>query len=244
MQTALIWGAAGGIGRALVDTLSEHGWRVLGIARDASALSGAAAEVYSADLARDADVAAAALWAAQQSEGTVDLWVYAAGDMLGKPLADTTPAEWDRILSANITGAHLAVTHSLALVPAGGASGIYWRLCGANPVAETRRLCCVQGGARRLCDGAGERGTRSARYERAGGRSGYPAVAQSAVPLAQRRTRTRRCRCRRAPRVYGRAQGKSRFVINSHLSLSMPVDSLRSHRETHLQPSTRRASWP
>lgn len=120
MQTALIWGAAGGIGRALVDTLSEHGWRVLGIARDASALSGAAAEAYSADLARDADVAAAALWAAQQSDGVVNLWVYAAGDMLGKPLADTTASEWDRILSANVTGAHLAVTHSLALVPAGG----------------------------------------------------------------------------------------------------------------------------
>ncbi|MCS6841425.1 MAG: SDR family NAD(P)-dependent oxidoreductase, partial [Roseiflexus sp.] len=83
MQTALIWGAAGGIGRALVDTLSEHGWRVLGIVRDASALSGTAAEAYSADLARDADVAAAALWAAQQSDGVVNLWVYAAGDMLG-----------------------------------------------------------------------------------------------------------------------------------------------------------------
>ncbi|MDW8234550.1 MAG: SDR family NAD(P)-dependent oxidoreductase, partial [Roseiflexaceae bacterium] len=120
MQTALIWGAAGGIGRALVDTLSEHGWRVLGIVRDASALSGTAAEAYSADLARDADVAAAALWAAQQSDGVVNLWVYAAGDMLGKPLADTTASEWDRILSANVTGAHLAVTHSLALVPAGG----------------------------------------------------------------------------------------------------------------------------
>lgn len=120
MQTALIWGAAGGIGRALVDTLSGNGWRVLGIARDASALSGAAAEAYSADLTRDADVAAAALWAAQQSDGVVSLWVYAAGDMLGKPLADTTASEWDRILSANVTGAHLAVTHSLALVPAGG----------------------------------------------------------------------------------------------------------------------------
>ncbi|PMP83437.1 MAG: short-chain dehydrogenase, partial [Roseiflexus castenholzii] len=120
MQTALIWGAAGGIGRALIEILSKNGWRVLGIARDATALSGTAAEVYSADLARDADMAAAALWAAQQSDGVVHLWVYAAGDMLGKPLADTTPAEWDRILSANVTGAHLAVTHSLALVPAGG----------------------------------------------------------------------------------------------------------------------------
>ncbi|NWG19300.1 MAG: SDR family NAD(P)-dependent oxidoreductase [Chloroflexi bacterium] len=120
MNTTLIWGAAGGIGRALVDTLVTHNWRVLGIARDAAALAGAPVEAYSADLAREADVAAAALWAAQQSGGAVQLWVYAAGDMLGKPLADTTSAEWDRILTANVTGAHLALTHSLALVPPGG----------------------------------------------------------------------------------------------------------------------------
>ena len=120
MQTALIWGAAGGIGRALVDTLSESGWRVLGIARDAAALSDMDIESYSAELSREADVAAAALWAAQQSEGAVNLWVYAAGDMIGKPLADTTASEWERIFGANVTGAHLAVTHSLALVPSGG----------------------------------------------------------------------------------------------------------------------------
>ena len=120
MQTALIWGAAGGIGRALVDTLSENGWRVLGIARDVAALSDMDIESYSAELSREADVAAAALWAAQQSEGAVNLWVYAAGDMIGKPLADTTAGEWERIFGANVTGAHLAVTHSLALVPSGG----------------------------------------------------------------------------------------------------------------------------
>ena len=61
MQTALIWGAAGGIGRALVDTLSENGWRVLGIARDVAALSDMDIEAYSAELSREADVAAAAL---------------------------------------------------------------------------------------------------------------------------------------------------------------------------------------
>jgi len=120
MQTALIWGADGDIGRALVDTLSKNGWRVLGIARGVAALSNMGIESYSAELSREADVAAAALWAAQQSEGAVNLWVYAAGDMIGKPLADTTASEWERIFGANVTGAHLAVTHSLALVPSGG----------------------------------------------------------------------------------------------------------------------------
>ena len=78
MQTALIWGADGDIGRVLVDTLRKNGWRVLGIARDVAALSDMDIESYSAELSREADVAAAALWAAQQSEGAVNLWVYAA----------------------------------------------------------------------------------------------------------------------------------------------------------------------
>jgi len=123
MQTALIWGADGDIGRALVDTLSENGWRVLGIARGVAALSNMGIESYSAELSREADVAAAALWAAQQSEGAVNLWVYTAGDIgdvVYKSLAKTTASEWKRIFGANVTGAHLAVAHSLALVPSGG----------------------------------------------------------------------------------------------------------------------------
>ncbi|MEN9935715.1 MAG: hypothetical protein RLZZ387_2294 [Chloroflexota bacterium] len=119
MQTALVWGAAGGIGRATVDLLRREGWRVLGVARDDGPLAAAGVESCAADLAREADVAAAALWAAREAE-SVALWIYAAGDVLGKPLADTSAAEWQRVMAANVTGAHLAVTHSLPLVPAGG----------------------------------------------------------------------------------------------------------------------------
>lgn len=119
MQTALIWGASGGIGWALTELLRAEGWRVLAVARDDTRLAASGVEAYAADLGRPSDVAGAALWAAQQTEA-VDLWVYAAGAMLGMPLADTSSAEWDRILSANLTGAHLALTSSLPLVPAGG----------------------------------------------------------------------------------------------------------------------------
>jgi NAD(P)-dependent dehydrogenase (short-subunit alcohol dehydrogenase family) len=120
METALIWGAAGGIGGALAAALHRDGWQVLGVAREPAALSGLDVPVYAADLGREQDVAAAAYWAAQESGGEVALWVYAAGAMLGRPLADTSAAEWARLLAANITGAHYAVLHSLALVPPGG----------------------------------------------------------------------------------------------------------------------------
>lgn len=118
-DTALIWGVSGGIGSELAHVLADAGWRVLGVARNPQRLSDHNALAYTADLARDADVAAAALWAAQEA-GSVNLWVYAAGDILAQALADTSAAAWARIIDANLTGAHLALHHSLPLVTAGG----------------------------------------------------------------------------------------------------------------------------
>jgi NAD(P)-dependent dehydrogenase (short-subunit alcohol dehydrogenase family) len=119
MRTALIWGAAGGIGRALVERLAVLEWQVLAVARDDSGLARPDVESYAADLSREADVAAAALWAARQAEH-VQLWVYAAGDMFGGALADTALADWERLFAANVRGAHLALHHSLPLIAAGG----------------------------------------------------------------------------------------------------------------------------
>lgn len=119
MQTALIWGASGGMGRALVAQLQEAGWQVLAVARNDAALAGPNLETYSADISRESDVAAASHWAAQHAD-QVDLWVYAAGDILAKTTADTSNAEWDRIMAANLGGARYATMHSLPLVAPGG----------------------------------------------------------------------------------------------------------------------------
>ncbi len=118
MNTALIWGASGGIGSALAQYLSTEGWRVLGIARDTTPLDQLNIPAYAADLSSPSDVAAAVHWAAMETDN-VTMWVYAAGEMLGKPLADTSMDEWARLMHANVTGAHLAFTHSLPLLPSG-----------------------------------------------------------------------------------------------------------------------------
>lgn len=118
MPTALIWGASGGIGQALVERLGRAGWQTLAVARDASGLAGAASDCYDAELARDSDVAAAAYWAAQHCDA-VDLWAYAAGDILNRALAETSAAEWSRLMIANATGAHTALAHSWPLLPSG-----------------------------------------------------------------------------------------------------------------------------
>lgn len=116
---ALIWGANGGIGRALVHTLKQDGWNVAAIARDSHRLGDLDVPACDADVARDDEVAAAAMWAAREL-GDVDLWVYTAGDILAKPAADMNAREWAAIMAANVTGAHHAVHHSLPLLGQGG----------------------------------------------------------------------------------------------------------------------------
>ena len=48
MKTAMIWGASGGIGRALLHTLQDDGWKVLVIARHADGLEDLAERVLAA----------------------------------------------------------------------------------------------------------------------------------------------------------------------------------------------------
>src|SRR5690606_21453919 len=46
----------------------------------------------------------------------IDVWVYAAGDIAAAPVEDMVPEVWNRILSANLTGAYLAAHYSLPLL--------------------------------------------------------------------------------------------------------------------------------
>lgn len=114
-KTAMIWGANGGIGRALVDKLVQDGWRVLAIARHISGHERSGVTEIEADVA-DARQVEAAVYAAGMEVDEVDLWIYAAGDITSARVADLEPDAWDRILTANLTGAYLATRASLPLL--------------------------------------------------------------------------------------------------------------------------------
>jgi NAD(P)-dependent dehydrogenase (short-subunit alcohol dehydrogenase family) len=120
MDYALIWGATGGIGRAVLAGVRAAGLHPLAIARDPLPLEAEGYDACAADVTRPHDVAAAALWAAQQSGGAVALWVYAVGAMSNGPLADTSTEALSAAIDVNLIGAHRAVHHSLPLIPAGG----------------------------------------------------------------------------------------------------------------------------
>jgi NAD(P)-dependent dehydrogenase (short-subunit alcohol dehydrogenase family) len=111
----MIWGATGGIGRALVDELLDKGWSVVAIARDDEALAGRVACSLRADVA-DAFSVQRAVQAAAHEVSEIALWVYAAGDITAAPVEEMTPPVWGRILAANLTGAYYTAHYSLPLL--------------------------------------------------------------------------------------------------------------------------------
>ena len=112
---AMVWGATGGIGRALVSRLREEGWRVLAMGRHTSDLSDLTPHRFEADVA-DPGAVEQAVAAASQEVDQVDLWIYAAGDIKASKVAEASPESWQRILDANLVGPYLAAHYSLPLL--------------------------------------------------------------------------------------------------------------------------------
>ncbi len=113
MKTALIFGAAGSLGRAISGVLRAADVRVLGVARDEASLPGL--EAFSTDLGNEREIEAACLWAARETGG-VDLLVFAAGRMANASLADTSADAMLCLWKDNLLAAHLANRHATPLL--------------------------------------------------------------------------------------------------------------------------------
>ena len=83
IKTAMVWGAGGGIGRALVSNLKEEGWRVLAMGHHVADLKDLTSHIFEADVAQPSSVERA-LAAANQETDHVDLWIYAVGDIVAQ----------------------------------------------------------------------------------------------------------------------------------------------------------------
>ncbi|MDR3032973.1 MAG: SDR family oxidoreductase [Kitasatospora sp.] len=108
-RTAVVTGAASGMGEAVARQLVADGARVALLARRADRLAALAAELGPNALAVAADVTdQAAVDAAAElvhgAFGRVDLLVNAAGVMLPNPVDDGRIDEWSRMIDTNLTG--------------------------------------------------------------------------------------------------------------------------------------------
>jgi len=130
-KVVLITGAGRGIGLATTRRFLAEGWRVALLDLDAGLLDAAMAELALPErtLALVCDVAepgavAAAVQRAGAHFGRLDALVNNAGTAVFKPMLDTTPEEWARVLAVNLTAPFLAVQSAAPLMAAQGGGAV------------------------------------------------------------------------------------------------------------------------
>ena len=128
--TALITGAASGIGRATALALAAEGVRVALLDRDAAALA------ETADGCRDAVVLVADVTDEQQVREAVQIGVATLGRLdavvccagisgpVGTAIEDTDLVEWNAVFAVNVTGAFLVLKHTLPALRASAAASV------------------------------------------------------------------------------------------------------------------------
>jgi NAD(P)-dependent dehydrogenase (short-subunit alcohol dehydrogenase family) len=121
-KTALVTGAASGIGAACARWLGERGLaRLVLVDRDEEGL--AACELPCPASRYPGDVADPALWERIEAEaGKIDYAVVNAGIGAGGPIAALSFEDWRRVLSVNLDGAFLSLRTALRLMPDGGSA--------------------------------------------------------------------------------------------------------------------------
>ncbi|RSS84107.1 SDR family NAD(P)-dependent oxidoreductase, partial [Streptomyces sp. WAC02707] len=120
-RTALITGAAGGIGRAVAARFVADGYRVVGVDLTDPAMAGVT--YCRADVTNEGEVEEA-VRTAVSCVGAIDVLVTCAGVTAGNPLHRTTSQEWDAVLRANLGSVYLCVREVLPGMIAAGAGAV------------------------------------------------------------------------------------------------------------------------
>jgi NAD(P)-dependent dehydrogenase (short-subunit alcohol dehydrogenase family) len=112
-RTALITGAAAGIGQATAHALAAHSVsRIVLVDLDSARLRDTAAQIEALGVAADTrvlDVADLdAMTRVAADVGAVDLLVNAAGNVSASPFLDLEQEEWDRTLASHVKGTFVA----------------------------------------------------------------------------------------------------------------------------------------
>jgi NAD(P)-dependent dehydrogenase (short-subunit alcohol dehydrogenase family) len=131
-KTALVTGAASGIGLACVQRFAAEGAHVVGVdvtapSADLDLPPGATDVTFAQADVRDEDALAGVIDAMVAEHGRIDSIITAAGVAGGGPAHLLDRAEWQRVLDINLTGTFLsakhAIRHMLAQEPIDGERG-------------------------------------------------------------------------------------------------------------------------
>ena len=130
-KTALVTGAARGIGLAAAKRFLADGWRVALLDIDGDNLQRTYAALGQPDMTlaitgdvADPKTAAAAIDAISQRFGRLDALVNNAGIAIFKPILDVTYEDWSRVLAVNLTGPFLMTQAAAPLLRDSGGGAI------------------------------------------------------------------------------------------------------------------------
>ena len=124
VRRVLITGGASGIGAACVRRFQADGDRVAVLDRDERALASSPAEFGTTCDVSDPESLAAAVDEAVAALGGADVVVAAAGIAARGTVADTDPADWDRVLGVNLRGVYLTSRAAIPHLRAAGGGAI------------------------------------------------------------------------------------------------------------------------
>jgi 3-oxoacyl-[acyl-carrier protein] reductase len=119
MKTALVTGASRGIGRACAKLLASSGYRVVLASRNldklqelAREIGGGQAEAIAIDMESQSSIASAMASAAKDF-GRIDILINNAGITKDGLAVRMKPADWERVLATNLSGAFYAIQQVL-----------------------------------------------------------------------------------------------------------------------------------
>ena len=116
-KTAVVTGAAGGIGRATLESFLAAGWEAIGLDRQPAAEFpvGARGERVDVSSAEQVEIFFAELRATHEK---LHALVNNAAIPPEKPLVDITPEDWEAVLAANLRSVYLASRSAFPLLKA------------------------------------------------------------------------------------------------------------------------------
>ena len=153
-RTALIFGATGGIGRALVDRLHAEGVRLFLVARSPGPLAELADRVQAGWCSADVTSSAAVDEAVEKAGaflGQVDGLAHAVGSILLKPAHLTTDEEWATSISLNLTSAfHVVRAGARVMMRSGGSMVLLSSAAGRFGLANHEAIAAAKAGVQGL----------------------------------------------------------------------------------------------
>lgn len=168
-RVALVTGAAGGIGRAVVERIVGDGGRVVAGDIDRPGLAalvgdfGSAVSAMACDVTAEDGAAALAAHAVEQF-GRLDVAVVNAGGGTASLIEDLPLDEWRRVIDLTLTGAFLTVKSAARVMVDGGAIVAVASLSAVQPARGMAAYCAAKAGVVALVDVAalelGARGIR------------------------------------------------------------------------------------